>query len=1208
MVLFVVVSVSVVKNGFEDRKRHIADRDTNRRVVKRLIRSFEGQERFEDTLWKRVVVGDILRIDNNQEMPADMILLTSSEQHGSCCVETSNIDGESNLKLKQAAKTGEDGSAWVSALDLEDTNMVMHYEQPNSLIYQFNGTLFTYGKEVFVDASSLLLRGSALRNTKWALGLVIYTGKDTKLIQNSRSTPFKYSSIERIMNNIIYVILAAQIIISLVSLTLYIVWKYDNYDDLDYLCYNYSDSSNSIYSTECSSSSSYPDSGYFFTFFILYSNFLPISMYVTVEICNYYQASFIDSDVKMYDEVSDTPAAARTSNMNADLGMVEYVFSDKTGTLTDNVMRFRRCSIGGVVYANLALEAEVLAEQGLDADKVARRQAAYKPVADIVASPIGSDASEFVLILALCHTVVVDAESGDFRSESPDEEALVKAAASLGWRFVGRELGRIVVERVPSGERLVYQLLATVPFDSNRKRMTVVVRLPDKSVAVYCKGADNIIFELSSSYVKLSSPDADGAAQVMATHLARFGRDGLRTLALARRSLSAAELQTFLAQWTQAEQAKSNKEELMNSAAAFIEKNMTVVGATAIEDRLQKQVPETIRDLRDAGIKVWVLTGDKVETAISVGYSAGLISKTSVLIKLIDRGDSADVIKKNLNSLINHFKKILESKQDIQRSWDKVQQGIGRAISKVLPMASVSTTVEDASDIVPEDSPLLHVPGDRRDRVSLENITSEHLSLVVDSETLLKIMGNEHAEYLFLTLANICSTVLACRVSPEQKRQVVRLVKVGSKVRPVTLSIGDGANDVAMIQEAQIGVGISGKEGKQAVNASDFAIAQFRFLTRLLLVHGRLDYRRTCKVVLFSFYKNIVLTLCLFAYTFYSGYSGQSLFDDYIHTAYNLILAWPVVSFGVFDRDISINTLETYKYLYLSGRLRTDLNVNVVLAQLAQAVVDAVIIYGMPYYAYSEVADVWSSSGKNEGLWIFGTVVYTCLVIAMFARIALLTDTWTYLTHIGFWASVALFIMFYFTYEYYYGISYNFYGIVTEMVTQSVFWWLIFLVPTTSILVELTLRTFLREMLPTIVDIGMEIDNGMGEKSNVLPPEAGAGGGDNSSSTIESEAAEAADAVTNSLKYSKIASKSRTIPLDWKSLISLHTLMGDDERTELGIENTLPERGWTPSFYNFDHLGSTIPFFSPIYLSRPSHPLVFPHPEEAESGETKEDK
>jgi len=300
--------------------------------------------------------------------------------------------------------------------------------------------------------------------------------------------------------------------------------------------------------------------------------------------------------------------------------------------------------------------------------------------------------------------------------------------------------------------------------------------------------------------------------------------------------------------------------------------------------------------------------------------------------------------------------------------------------------------------------------------------------------------------------------VIACRVSPEQKRLMVRLVKRGVYPRPVTLSIGDGANDVAMIQEAQIGVGISGKEGRQAVNSSDFAIAQFRFLKRLMLVHGRTDYRRTCKVVLYSFYKNIVLTLVLFAYTFYSGYSGQSLFDDYIHAIYNIILAWPVVAFGVFDRDITDDTLEKYQVLYVSGRRNLDLNVGVIVTEMLQALLDTTITFGIPYYCYLYPADVWGDSGYNDGIWVFGTTVYTVLVISMFLRAAMLTYTWTYITHICFWGSVLLYVLFLFTYQYYYSLSYDYYMVTNEMAGHPIFWWLCLLVPAISAVLELTVR------------------------------------------------------------------------------------------------------------------------------------------------------
>jgi magnesium-transporting ATPase (P-type) len=291
------------------------------------------------------------------------------------------------------------------------------------------------------------------------------------------------------------------------------------------------------------------------------------------------------------------------------------------------------------------------------------------------------------------------------------------------------------------------------------------------------------------------------------------------------------------------------------------------------------------------------------------------------------------------------------------------------------------------------------------------------LALIVDGDTLLKIFGDKQLEKLFLQLGRICRSVIACRVSPEQKRLVVRLVKRGVESRPVTLSIGDGANDVAMIQEANIGVGLSGKEGRQAVNSSDFAIARFRFLKRLMLLHGRYDYRRVCKVILFSFYKNIVLTFILFAYTFNSGYSGQSLFDDYVHSAYNIILAFPVIAFGIYDKDLSESMVQKYSLLYVVGRKRQDLNIRILLGEMLQAGLDTLIIFGISYYCSIEPGDIWGKNAYNDGIWIFGTTVYTALVIAMFVRIFMLTQTWNIYSHLFYWFSIALYIIFLAFYE-----------------------------------------------------------------------------------------------------------------------------------------------------------------------------------------------
>jgi phospholipid-translocating P-type ATPase (flippase) len=703
--------------------------------------------------------------------------------------------------------------------------------------------------------------------------------------------------------------------------------------------------------------------------------------------------------------------------------------------------------------------------------------------------------------------------------------------------------------------------------------MSIVVQRPDGSIVVYVKGADNVMFERASSFVDIdigakNTYNLDARTQLL-NHLEVFAEDGLRTLVLAKKELSRSEYEAFSNEWKLAEKARDKKEELMNSAAKLIEYDLTIIGATAIEDRLQKGVPETIADLRTAGVKVWVLTGDKVETAINIGYSANLIGKQMVLLRLQDRGEDKATLKTKLQSLVNLFQRLIEDKNDVYRMWTHMESVLKKTVFGFGDDDKDFKDNEEDRTLL-ENSPLIHHPPTAP---TLDQVTSDHLALIVDGETLLKILGDKEAESLFLKLGTMCKSVIACRVSPEQKRLVVRLVKKGIQPRPVTLSIGDGANDVAMIQEAQIGIGISGREGRQAVNTSDFAIAQFRFLKRLMLIHGRVDYRRTCKFVLYCFYKNIVLTLVLFAYTFCSGYSGQSLFDDYIHSAYNLILAWPVIAFGALDRDVSIKTLLKYNILYVSGRDRLDLNIYMILAEIAQAVIDAFIIFAIPYYAYKQPADIWSKDGHTEGIWVFGTTVYTILVTAMFYRILILTCTWTYITHLCFWLSIIVYIGFLYSYQYYYTVSYNFYGTTNEMAMSSTFWFLLLVVPSASVILDLTIRHWKREVTPTIVDIGIEIDSGLAPKVNDLLPQ-------------RSDSKDAQDDV----KYSNVFDRRKHwFPLDWQSIQSLHSKIMPQELEKLGLFNT--ENGPVSSSFNFDHIASG-PGMKYL-ISALSAPLIF---------------
>ncbi|XP_075972322.1 ATPase phospholipid transporting 8A1 isoform X3 [Anticarsia gemmatalis] len=905
--LILILSVSAIKEIVEDFKRHRADDETNRRKVDVL-----RDGRWQTVRWEALQVGDLCKVVNNQFFPADIVLLASSEPQGISFIETSNLDGETNLKIRQASS---ETARLDNTAELAGFTATIQCEQPNRHLYEFNGMLKeSNAKTIALGLDQMLLRGAMLRNTAWINGVVVYTGHETKLMKNSTKAPLKRSSIDRQTNTHILMLFLILLTLSLLSAGFNELWMRTHSDW--YIGIDEAQNSNFGFN--------------FLTFLILYNNLIPISLQVTAEIVRFFQAKFIAMDSQMYHEETNTPAMARTSNLNEELGMVKYIFSDKTGTLTCNIMEFKKCSIAEIIYnrpgPNEKLE-DTLLHQNLQRNH---------PTAPVI--------REFLTMLAICHTVIPERVNGkvNYHAASPDERALVLGGAMFGYVFDTRTPHTVSLRA--GTELQEYVVLNVIDFTSARKRMSVIVKTPSGQIKLYCKGADSVI------YPRLAGgPERARYADATLTHLEHFAADGLRTLVFAVADIPDHVYKDWSNTYHKASIAIQDREQKIEEAALLIENNLRLLGATAIEDKLQDGVPETIAALLKANIHVWVLTGDKQETAINIAHSARLIHTGMPLVILNE--DSLDGTRESISRHAAEFGDNLRKQNDV--------------------------------------------------------------ALIIDGKTLKYAMGCDLKKD-FLDLCISCKVVVCCRVSPIQKAEVVELVATATGA--VTLAIGDGANDVAMIQRAAVGVGISGVEGLQAVCASDYSIAQFRYLLRLLLVHGAWNYSRISKLILYSFYKNICLYVIELWFAIYSAWSGQILFERWTIGFYNVIFtALPPFAIGLFDKLCSPEIMLRHPILYIPSQQGLLFNVRVFWVWAVNALLHSVLLFWLPMLLTSHHV-LWPS-GKDGGYLVMGNFVYTYVVLTVCLKAGLATHSWTWVTHVAIWGSVAMWFIFILVYS-----------------------------------------------------------------------------------------------------------------------------------------------------------------------------------------------
>ncbi|XP_061841115.1 phospholipid-transporting ATPase IH isoform X3 [Nerophis lumbriciformis] len=1015
--LFFVITVTAIKQGYEDWLRHKADNAVNKCPVHVVQHGKVIRKQS-----RKLRVGDVVFVKEDESFPCDLVLLATSRDDGTCYVTTASLDGESSHKTYYAVQ---DTKAYNTEKEVDLIHATIECEQPQPDLYKFVGRINVYMDNEPVarplGSENLLLRGATLKNTQYIYAVAIYTGMETKMALNYQCKSQKRSAVEKSMNSYLVVYLCILISKAIVNTVLKYAWQADPSRDEPW----YNDRTESERQRHIVIRA-FTD---FLAFMVLFNYIIPVSMYVTVEMQKFLGSYFMMWDDEMFDEELGERAVVNTSDLNEELGQVEYVFTDKTGTLTENNMEFIECCVDGHIYVAQAICNGQVMPGSASMDMI-----------DTSPGPGAREHEElFFRALCLCHTVQVKEEetvdsikqgihqgksTSFYISSSPDEVALVEGMKRLGFTYLRLKDSHMeILNREDEIER--FELLQVLTFDSNRRRMSVIVRASTGELYLFCKGADSSIFPRVIS----------GKVDQVRARVEHNAVEGLRTLCVAYRPLSLVQYQEVCLLLNGAKLALQDRDKRLAEAYDLIEKDLILLGATAVEDRLQEKAADTIESLHKAGMKVWVLTGDKMETAAATCYASKLFHRNTQILELTTKRTE----EQSLHDVLF----------DLSRTVLRHHGGWGRDISGL--------------------------SGDYTD-----------YGLIIDGATLSAVMkpGQEDSnsgnyKEIFLEICRNCSAVLCCRMAPLQKAQIVKLIKT-SKEHPITLAVGDGANDVSMILEAHVGVGIMGKEGRQAVRNSDYAVPKFKHLKKMLLVHGHYYYIRISELVQYFFYKNVCFIFPQFLYQFFCGFSQQPLYDTAYLTLYNIsFTSLPILLYSLVEQHINMDILKKDPALYRDIAKNSLLRWPSFIYWTVLGVYDAIVMFFGAYFLFDNTT--FTSNGQLMttntqmmfGNWTFGTLVFTVLVFTVTFKLALDTHYWTWINHFVIWGSLIFFVVFSLLWG---GIIWPFlnyqrmYYVFMQMLSSGPAWLSIVLLISAGLLPDVLKKVIWRAMWPTTTE------------------------------------------------------------------------------------------------------------------------------------------
>ena len=860
-----VVALSLAKDAFDDLQRFRRDRSANAEQYFKLLPDGAPLPIASSD----IQVGDLLLIDQNKRIPADCILLHTTEKSGASFVRTDQLDGETDWKLRFPIKVTQD----MTHEEIAALRMNLHCEELHKDIYKFVGAAETRGRP---------REGVSLENTLWSncvlasgtvVAAVIHTGVDTRSSMNASKPSSKVGLIDRELN------FFGMLCFSILVILSFLLVVQQGFQGSWFVM--------------------------FVRFVILLSSIIPISMRVNQDVARMWYSIAIVRDKEIPGTI------VRNSNIPEELGRLSYLFSDKTGTLTKNIMEFRTLQLGAQFVLQHRDTEDFL--QALPVFFHGRR--AQRPTAagaNPHAAPRGivgynsqqiKEIGTAMLSLALCHNVTPvreapseqqtaallnatprinsgprealdstalmnkqeddderqhadrnehsansnEGEKVEYQASSPDEVAMVKFADSLGVKLHDRTLKTLTLNiSLGNGETMMihYEIIKMFPFSSERKSMSILLRDVE---------TDKYMFLMKGADVKMVT--VLGRCDWLEESCLEMAHKGLRTLVFAQKSMTDIEVKAFLDAHQQASAVMGDsRNDAIENAMKMVEQNLDLVCITGVEDQLQDDVTLSLETLSMCGVKVWMLTGDKVETATCIGRSTQLISRQATTETLLCRTE-ADV---------------LQTLYDLRQRYDPAVVG---------------------------------------------DFVQTRWALITDG-TCLTLCLTPDIEQQFADVARMADSVIVARCSPTQKAAVVECIRKYSPPEIRSAAIGDGGNDVAMILAANVGFGVEGLEGKQASMAADFSITKFCHCLRLIMCHGRNSYRRTCHLCQFIMHRGIVYSVVQAVFSLMFAGSTMSVFNGFLLMGYATVFTMFPVFAIVLNEDQYETDINEFPQLY----------------------------------------------------------------------------------------------------------------------------------------------------------------------------------------------------------------------------------------------------------------------------------------------------